>query len=124
MEDDYISLSLTDKNSGNNVAIIKMEMDKFARALTGLGRQECDFIVDKDDVISWGLNRETKDFFVYEEIFSNTYGKKEREKKLLNYLETNLEFQNLKNDGWDVHNYGLDRQQNSQNYKITLIRFV
>jgi len=113
---DPIHIVVTDQNSGVSFCDVQMSLENFAKALTGVSLQECEFSVRDIDKI--GMKKELKHEFIQRP--EGFYLWSDNEKiKFLNPYNT---------DGWegslnDLENHHNFNQKNNA-YDVSFVRWV
>lgn len=124
IDEDYISLQISDKNSSKPVIEAKISLENFMRALTNLSSVEMEYKVRQEFAELWGKTVEAKDILIpmdYKKISTNN---EEMKKEVERY------FKSMQNKGvygkeWKIKSDGVNRQQNiADRWKITICRYI
>lgn len=124
IDEDYISLQISDKNSSKPVIEAEISLENFMRALTNLSSVEMEYKVRQEFAELWGKTVEVKDILLPMD-FTEISTKLDEIKK-----EVERYFKSMQNKGvygkeWTIKSDGTSRQQNVAGmWKVTICRYT
>lgn len=124
IDEDYISLQISDKNSSKPVIEAEISLENFMRALTNLSSVEMEYKVRQEFAELWGKTVEVKDILIPFD-FTQISTKQDEIKK-----EVERYFKSMQNKGvygkeWIIKSDGTSRQQNVAGmWKVTICRYI
>ena len=116
---DEIGIEIKDDKSGLRIIEVKMDLESFALAITGLSYSpaKIDFKPTQFIIDNIGKKREVKSFFVDK---VSSYEKADQEEK----VDFEFNKSGLAEDGWMIHGYGTSSQQPGKQHRANIYRFV
>ena len=124
IDEDYISLQISDKNSSKPVIEAEISLENFMRALTNLSSVETKYKVRQEFAELWGKTVEVKDILIPMDFTQISVKQDEIKKEVERY------FKSMQNKGvygkeWAIKSDGTSRQQNiTGKWKITICRYI
>lgn len=124
IDEDYISLQISDTNSSKPVIEAKISLENFMRALTNLSSVEMEYKIRQEFAELWGKTVEVKDILIpmaYEKISINN---EEMKKEVERYFKS-MQNKGVYGEEWMIKSDGTSRQQNVAGmWKMTICRYI
>ena len=124
IDEDYISLQISDKNSSKPVIEAEISLENFMRALTNLSSVETKYKVRQEFAELWGKTVEVKDILIPMDFTQISVKQDEIKKEVERYFKS-MQNKGVYGEEWMIKSDGTSRQQNvTGKWKITICRYI
>ena len=124
IDEDYISLQISDKNSSKPVIEAEISLENFMRALTNLSSVETKYKVRQEFAELWGKTVEVKDILIPMDFTQISVKQDEIKKEVERYFKS-MQNKGVYGEEWMIKSDGTSRQQNvTGKWKIKICMYI